>query len=184
MKPSDFQQHLQNTKNFLSNELNNIRTGRATSALVENIEVAAYEGSPALPIKELGSIAKISPQMLSITPWDKSIIAKIEKAVRDAGKGLNPVNDGENVKVPVPPVTEERRKELIKDVSRVLEDAKISIRTLRQNAMKAYEEQEENGVISEDDLFREKKRIEDEIKKTNDALEEMADLKKKEVMQV
>jgi ribosome recycling factor len=184
MKQEDINRHLGDTKQFLSSELARLRTGRATTAMVEDILVEAYAGSPLLPIRELATIASPDPQSLLITPWDKSILEKIETAILKSNKGLNPVNEGSDIRVPVPALTEETRKEMAKEVGAYVEQAKIRARNIRQDAMKSIEEQEENGVISEDDMFRLKKQVEETISKTNTELEEMGKTKTAEIMKV
>jgi len=184
MKPEDFQNHLTNIKKFLEDELAKLRVGRAAPALVEDIRVEAYPGSEPMPIKELGSVSVPDSQSITIAPWDKSVLKKIEDAIRNSGKGLNPINEGELIRVPVPPLTEERRREMSKEVSKIVEQAKIRVRTLRQDAIKAVEEQEDNGVISEDDMAREKKDIEANVQRTNSELDEMGTVKSAEIMRI
>jgi ribosome recycling factor len=184
MKQEDLTKHLQDIKSHLSDELSHIRTGRAAVALIEDIRVEAYVGSPAMPINELATITVPEPQSLLISPWDKTILKKIETAIVASGKGLNPVNEGAGLRINVPMLTEDRRKELAKEISNHVEQAKIKVRNIRQDAMKSLEEQEENGVISEDDMFRSKKQVEESIAKANDDLEEMGKAKTAEVMTV
>lgn len=184
MKSEDLHNHLNGIKNFLSDELGKLRVGRAAPALVEEIKVQAYAGSESMAIKELGSVSVPDSQSITIAPWDKSVLKKIEDAIRNSGKGLNPINEGDQIRVPVPPLTEERRREMAKEVSKIVEQAKIRVRTIRQDAIKSVEEQEDNGVISEDDMNREKKDIEAQIKAINDELDKMGEEKSAEIMRV
>lgn len=184
MKTADFHEHLAGVRKYLADELSKLRVGRASAGLVEDIMVEAYAGSAPLPIKELGSVQIPDAQSILITPWDKSVLASIEKAIRDSGKGLNPVNEGDNLRIPVPPLTEERRKGMAKEISQLVEQAKIRVRTLRKDVIKSVEEQEDNGVISEDDMNRQKKEIEAKIADINKELEEMGDQKAAEVMTI
>ena len=184
MKSEDFQNHLSNIKKFLCDELGKLRVGRAVPSLIEDIKVEAYAGSEAMPIKELGSVSVPDAQSITISPWDKSILRKIEDAIRNSGRGLNPINEGELIRVPIPPLTEERRREMAKEVSKIVEQAKIRVRTLRQDVIKSIEEQETNGVISEDDMERQKKAVEADIKKINEELEEMGQAKSAEILEV
>lgn len=184
MKSDDFQNHLSNIKKFLSDELTKLRVGRAVPSLVEDIRVEAYAGSEAMPIKELGSVSVPDAQSITVAPWDKSILKKIEDAIRNSGRGLNPINEGEQIRIPVPPLTEERRRDMTKEVSKTVEQAKIRVRTLRQDVIKSIEEQEDNGVISEDEMEREKKSVEAEIKKINEELEDMGQVKSAEIMDI
>src|SRR3989338_3786182 len=182
MKHEDFISHITGVRSFLSSELNKIRTGRATASLVEDIKVDAYEGSASLPLNELASVSVPDSQTILISPWDKSVIKKIEAAIKSCEKGLNPINDGVNLRVPVPAITEDRRKGLAKEISALVEGAKIKIRTLRQDVIKSIEEQQDNVVISEDDMYRMKKDIEADVSKANMELERMGQEKEDEVM--
>ncbi len=184
MKQDKLDEHLTSVKEYLTNELVKIRTGRATATIVEDILVDAYEGSDPLPIKELGTISTPDAQTILISPWDKSVLKKIEEAILKEDNGLNPVNDGEFIRVPIPPLTEERRTEIAKEVSKYVENAKIRVRTIRQDAMKSIEEMQDSGVISEEDMYREKKAIEEKISSVNKELEEMGKKKKEEIMQI
>ena len=182
MKHEDLVSHITNVRNFLSSELNKIRTGRASASLVEDIKVDAYEGSAPLPLNELASVSVPDSQTILISPWDKSVIKKIEVAIKSCEKGLNPINDGVNLRVPIPAITEDRRKDLTKEISALVEQAKIKIRTIRQDVIKSVEEQQNNGVISEDDMYRMKKDIEADVSKANMELERMGQEKEDEVM--
>ena len=184
MKQEDFSEHLQKIQTFLKDEFSKLRAGRASTSVVEDVLVNAYEGSDPMPIKELGSVNIPDAQSIVIVPWDKGVLKNIESAIRDSGKGLNPVNEGDQIRVPIPPLTEDRRKEMAKEISRLVEQAKIRVRTLRQDVIKAVEEQETNGVISEDEMFRLKKEIESKVSNANKNLEEMGEVKEAELMKV
>lgn len=184
MKQEDFLKHIESTKEFLADELSKIRTGRASTALIEDIKVEAYGGADPLPLRELASISIPEPQTILITPWDKSITGKIETAITKSGKGFNPVNDGEHVRIPIPALNEERRMQIGKEISALVEKAKIRLRTLRQDMIKSVEEQQDNGVITEDDMFREKKQVDEEISLANKEFDSMGELKTQEVMKV
>lgn len=184
MKEDKFQEHIESIKQFLADELSKLRVGRASASLVEDIKVEAYAGTEPMPLKELAGVTVPDAQSVVITAWDKSVMKNIETAIRESGKGLNPVNEGDQIRVPVPPLTEDRRKEMVKDISGLVEQAKIRVRTLRQDAIKSIEEQEENGVISEDDMYRQKKDIESSVSSVNEVLESMGKEKEVEVMKV
>lgn len=184
MKIEDLKDHLNKTKVHLKEELAKVRTGKANAAILDDVKVNAYEGSDPLTVKEVGTVTVPDSQSILITPWDKSLLKKIEEAVRNSKLGLNPINEGEHIRIPVPALTEERRLEMTKHVSQIVEQAKISVRTLRQNAIKAAEEMEDNGIISEDDLTRSKKEIEDVISKTNKDLDVMGEEKKQELLKI
>lgn len=184
MKKEDLQNHLAKIKEDLGTELAQIRTGRASAAILDGIVVEAYPGTPPMPINELGTVSVPDAQSVLISPWDKSVLKKIEDAIRKSNRGINPVNEGEVLRIPVPPMTEEARKEKAKEVSKKVEDAKIKVRMIRQDVIKSVEEMEDNGVISEDDMHREKESIEKLIKEINTTLEEMGKKKEIELLQI
>ncbi|MFZ6032822.1 MAG: ribosome recycling factor [Melioribacter sp.] len=163
-------------------EITKIRTGKATTALLDGIKVEYY-GSMS-PLNQVANVTVLDAHTLSITPWDKSVIGAIEKAIMTADLGLNPVNDGTNIKVPIPPLTEERRKELVKLVKKFGEDAKIALRNVRRDANDHLKKMEKNKEITEDQL----KDLEKEVQKVTDEhiakVDEMIKHKEKEIMQV
>ncbi|MFH1407763.1 MAG: ribosome-recycling factor [Patescibacteria group bacterium] len=180
----DLPAKLQSTKDYLISELSTIRAGRANISLIENVLVEAYPGTPRLTLKELATLSILDAQTLMVSPWDKSILSKIVSAISSSGTGLSPVADGDNVKVPVPSLTEERRGELAKIVSKKVEDAKIAVRTIRQDAMRSLDEQKENSKISEDEYFKGREEVEDKVRKETLGLENIGKAKKEEVMRV
>lgn len=147
----------------LERELATIRTGRATPALIEHIKVE-YAGS-ALTLNQLASISTPEAKLLIIQPWDKGSIVSIEKAILKSDLGLNPTNDGSVIRLSLPPLTEERRQELIKLVRRRIEESKITIRNLRREAMSELKGLEKNKDISQD----EHKRAQDHLQKLTDS---------------
>lgn len=183
MKLNEVKEKLTQTQNHYKEQLNGIKTGTASSGMVENIKVEAYEGSQ-LTIKELATISIPNNSLIVITPWDKSVVSAIEKAVRESSGNFNPAVDGDSVKVPIPALTEEQRGSYVKLAKEKLEEAKISVRNIRQNAFKALDEQEDNGVISEDEKERQRKAYDDAIKSANDSLQKMFSDKEKELMTV
>jgi ribosome recycling factor len=163
-------------------EIAKIRTGKATTALLDGIKVNYY-GNPT-PLNQVANITVLDAHTLSITPWDKSVIQEIDKAIQSADLGLNPVNDGTNIKVPIPPLTEERRKELVKLVKKYAEDAKIAVRNVRRDANEHLKKSEKNKEISEDerdDLLDEVQKLTDEHIKE---IDEITAVKEKEIMEV
>jgi len=166
----------------LKGELSQIRSGRATTSLVEEVKVMAY-GSE-MKIRELGTISTPDAQMILISPWDKSLIKEIEHAIREQNPGLNPVPDSQVVKVPVPPLTEERRKEFVKLVNDKAEAAKHSMRNIRQDAMKDIDNSFANKEITEDDKFVAKEEVEGVMKEVHAKIEELVSQKTNELMTV
>jgi ribosome recycling factor len=163
-------------------ELATIRTGRANKTLLDNVRVD-YHGTP-MPVEQLGTMTVPDPTMIVIAPWDPSAVALIDKAIRTADLGLNPTNDGKVVRVPIPSLTEERRKDLVKQLHKVLENHRTAIRNIRRDLKEAIEKLEKEKKISEDD----KKRSLDELEKLSHAetkkIEDLSAAKEKEVMQI
>lgn len=162
--------------------LQTIRTSRATPAVVDDVRVHAY-GS-LMRIQELASIHAPEPQMLVIQPWDKTVVKAIEAAIRESQLHLNPVVDGEMIRIPFPPLTEERRRELNTYVAQAVEDARIGIRQQREEMMKELKTKEKNGDISEDERFRTEKEIQQQIDRYNQRIKEMGEAKEKEIMTI
>jgi ribosome recycling factor len=163
-------------------ELATIRTGRANATLLDNVRVD-YHGTP-MPVNQLGSMTVPDPTMIVIAPWDPSAVALIDKAIRMADLGLNPTNDGKVVRVPIPSLTEERRKDLVKQLHKVLENHRTAVRNIRRDLKEAIEKLEKEKKISED----EKKRALDELEKLSHSetkkIEDLSAAKEKEVMQI
>ncbi len=163
-------------------ELSKIRTGKATTALLDGIKVDYY--GTMTPISQLANISVLDAHTLSITPWDKSMVSNIDKAILEANLGFNPVSDGTNLKIPVPPLNEERRKEFVKLVKKFGEDCKVAIRNVRRDANEHLKREEKNKKISEDQL----KEFEDKVQKfTDEHIQKIDDLlkhKEKEIMEV
>lgn len=158
------------------------RTGRATVNMLDPVRVAAY-GSD-MPLNQLAQVHASDAQLLTVQPFDPSIMNDIEKAIRSAGLGLNPQNDGKMIRIPVPPLTEERRREMVKHLHKILEDHRTAIRNVRRDGNEAIKKAMKDKKITEDD---EKKAL-DEVQKLTDAeikkMEEMAGAKEKELMTV
>jgi ribosome recycling factor len=163
-------------------ELGSIRTGRANAALLDQIRVD-YHGT-AMPVNQLGTVHVPDPMTIVVSPWDPSAVALIDKAIRTSDLGLNPANDGKVVRIPIPPLTEDRRKDLVKHLHKVLENHRTAARNIRRDLKEAIERLEKEKKISEDD----KKRSLDELEKlTHSETKKMEDLsaaKEKEVMEL
>ena len=163
-------------------ELTATRTGRASVNMLDTIHVDCYGSS--MPLNQIAQVHAPDPQMITVQPFDPSVMSAIEKAIRSAGLGLNPMNDGKIVRVPVPPLTGERRKELVKHLSKVLEEHRTAVRNIRREGNEAIKKALKDKKITEDEergsLDQIQKLTDDEIKK----MEEMAKSKEKEIMQV
>ncbi|HBG08650.1 MAG: ribosome recycling factor [Limnochordia bacterium] len=159
-----------------------VRTGRANPALLDRIMVSYY-GTPT-PLNQMASVSVPEPRMLVITPWDKSSIKDIEKAILTSDLGLVPNNDGSVIRLAIPPLTEERRKELVRLVRKDAEDHRVAVRNIRRDLNEAAKKLEKDGEISEDDL----RRAQDDIQKLTDRfieqIDELLKAKEKEIMEV
>ncbi|MEJ2194829.1 MAG: ribosome recycling factor [Ignavibacteriaceae bacterium] len=163
-------------------ELTKIRTGKATTALLDGIKVDYY-GS-LVPLNQVSNISVLDAHTLSITPWEKPMVAVIEKAIQEANLGFNPVSDGTNLKVPVPPPNEERRKDLVKLVKKFGEEAKIAVRNIRRDANDHLKKDQKDKKLSEDQLLD----AEDEVQKLTDThtklIDDILKHKEEEIMEV
>jgi len=181
MKISDVKTKLSQTVEYLKDELSSIRTGQSSTSLVENISIDAY-GSK-MKLVELANLSS-DGGVIVITPWDKTNIDAIAASITKSDLGLTPNSDNERILINVPQLTEERRVEFTKLVGEKVEGAKISVRNIRQDALKSLDEMEDTGVISEDEKNSQKKQIEDEVKSTNEVLIKFGEDKKKALMTV
>lgn len=163
-------------------ELATIRTGRANSGLVEGIKVNCYETS--MPLKQLASISTPGPRIISIQPWDQSIVADIEKAILASDLGITPNTDGKAIRISVPQLTKERRDELSKVARRIAEEGKISLRTARRTANEDIDRLEKDKIISEDDKFKYKDRVQKLIDKYSKEVDAQYASKEKEIQEV
>lgn len=166
----------------LANELKKVHIGRANTGLVENILVSAY-GQPT-PIKALANISVPEPNQIAITPWDKDQLGAIETAIRESELSLSLVNDGNAVRVTLPPMTEERRQELVRQINKMVEEARIELRNLRHEALEKLKKEVEAGEATEDDKYKITQELDELIKKYNDEADKIARDKEAEVMKV
>lgn len=166
----------------LSDELKGIRTGRASAGLLDRIMVEYY--GTQTPLKQLANINVPEPQLITITPWDKSTIPAIEKAIMGSDLGVTPSNDGNIIRLSLPPLTEERRKELTKVVHHFGEEAKVAVRNVRRESIEEFKHLQKDGKISEDDLYREQDHIQKITDQHTNKVDELVKNKEKEVMTV
>jgi ribosome recycling factor len=163
-------------------ELASVRTGRASTALLDHIKVEYY-GTPT-PLNQVATLGVPDPNLITIQPWDASLVGAIDKAIRSSDLGLNPVNDGKLLRVPIPPLTEERRKELVKHLHKVLENHRTAVRNIRRDANEALKKLYKDKKISEDE---EKRALEDVQKLTDEFIEKLDGLgkaKEKEILEI
>ena len=176
------QEKMQKAINAMENEFKAIRAGRASAAVLDRI-VVDYYGTPT-PINQMAAISTPEARMLQIQPYDASTLKSIEKAIQASDLGINPSNDGRIIRLVFPPLTEERRRELAKEVAKVCEDGKVAIRSVRRDAIDKYKTMKKNGELTEDDL----KKSETEVQKLTDKFCKMADdaaaAKSKEISEI
>lgn len=170
------------TLEALRTELSKVRTGKATTALLDGVKVDYYGNLT--PINQVGNITVLDPHTLSVTPWDKSMVQAVDKAILEANLGFNPISDGTNLKIPIPLLTEERRKDFVKIVKKFGEDSKVAIRNVRRDANDHLKKQQKDKKMSEDEL----KQAEDEVQKLTDqhikTIDEILKHKEAEIMEV
>ncbi|MBI4049683.1 MAG: ribosome recycling factor [Candidatus Doudnabacteria bacterium] len=166
----------------LRSELKTVRTGRASAQLVEHLEVEYY--GTKTPLIQLAQIAVPEPRSITIQPYDKQALKEIEKAVQTSNLGINPINDGTYIRLNIPPMTEERRKELVKVVAQMAERTRVSIRNIREEIWKEIQKQENEGKISEDDKIGAKEDLQKMVDKFNEQIKKLADAKEQEVLTI
>ncbi len=159
---ADIQRRMHGAVEALKHDLGGLRTGRANTALLDPVSVEVYGSN--MPLNQVATVSAPEPRMLSVQVWDKSNIGPVEKAIRNAGLGINPVVDGQNIRLPIPDMTEERRKELSKLAHQYAEKAKIAVRNVRRDGNDALKQDEKKNEINEDD----RKRRENEVQKLTD----------------
>ncbi|MEW4448304.1 ribosome recycling factor [Qipengyuania sp. JC766] len=177
---SDIERRMQGAVESLKGDLAGLRTGRANTSLLDPVQVEVYGAM--MPLNQVATVSAPEPRMLSVQVWDKSNVNAVEKGIAHANLGLNPMQDGQTLRIPMPDLTEERRKELAKVAGTYSENAKIAIRNVRRDGMEALKEDEKKKEISEDD----RKRGEDEVQKLTDKYvaeaESAAQAKEKEIL--
>jgi ribosome recycling factor len=177
---ADLQRRMHGAVEALKHDLGGLRTGRASTTLLDPITVEVYGAN--MPLNQVATVSAPEPRLLSVQVWDRSNVGPVEKAIRSAGLGLNPMTDGQNIRLPIPDLTEERRKELAKLAGQYAEKAKIAARNVRRDGMDALKQDEKKGEISED----ERKKLESEVQKlTDDTIKDIdatAAAKEKEIL--
>ena len=166
----------------LANELATLRVGRANPLMVENILVEVY--GTKLPLKQMASVTVPEARTLLIQPWDKTVAKDIEKSIILANIGINPVNEGTQIRLTVPALTEESRKELVKSVNEKMEKSRVSLRQVRDKVREEISKKEKNKEITEDDRFDLQKKLDELIKNYNEKIKELSDKKEQEIMTI
>ena len=178
----DLTKRMEGAISSLNHDLAGLRTGRASASLLDPVMVEAYGQS--MPINQVGTVNVPEARMVSVQVWDKSMVGPVEKAIREAGLGLNPVVDGQNLRIPLPELNEERRKQLVKLAHTYAENARIAIRNVRRDGMDTLKKAEKDGDISQDDSRREADRVQKLTDETIAAVDHLLVEKEKEIMQV
>jgi ribosome recycling factor len=178
----DQRERIQKTLEHFRQELMSVRTGRASLHQLDGVKVDYY-GTPT-PLNQVATLAIADARLITVKPWEKSLIPAIDKAIRDANLGLNPMSDKDLVRVPVPPLTEERRREIVKQVKHKGEEEKLAIRNERRDAKELVEQAEKDGEISADEAKKTLEKVQKETDEGVKRIDEMVAAKEKEVMQV
>ena len=177
---SDLNRRMHGALEALRHDLGGLRTGRASTALLDPVHVEVYGSS--MPLNQVATVSTPEPRMLSVQVWDRSNVQPVEKAIRNAGLGINPIVDGQVIRLPIPELTEERRKELAKLVGQYAEKARIAVRNVRRDGMEHLKQDEKKHPISED----EHKKLEHDVQKLTDdtikEIDELAQAKEKEIL--
>ncbi len=182
MNINDFKEDFSKAIEFYKTDITGLRTGRATAAMVENVTVEAY--GVRQPLKAVASISILDPKTLMLDPWDKSVLANVEKGIRDANLGINPVNDGRGIRLSLPELTVERRQELIKILRERTETARIAIRKVREDIKDMILSEEQDNNIAEDEKFRLMEELDKAVKDYNEKIKEIGEKKEEEISTV
>ena len=181
MNLDQIKQRMDGAVEALRKEFSGLRTGRASTSLLDTVQVDAY-GS-AMPLNQVGTVGVPEPRLLTVQVWDKGLVKAVEKAIRDAGLGLNPQPDGQLVRVPVPDLSQERRQELIKIAGRYAEQARVAVRHVRRDAMDALKKAQKDG-LSEDEHKTQSEKVQKQTDETIKKVDEVLAHKEKEISHV
>ena len=178
----DLRRRMDGAIEVLRKEFGGLRTGRASASLLEPVQVNAYGGN--VPLSQVASVNVPEPRMISVQVWDRSVVKAVDKAIREAGLGLNPQTEGQTIRVPIPELNEERRRELTRVAAKYAEDARVAVRKVRQHGIEALRRLEKEGEISQD----EQRKVQQEIQRLTDdhikRIDETLAQKDKEILQV
>lgn len=171
-----------NALEHFKRDIGSLRTGRANTAIIEGVMVEAYGAQT--PLVGVANISVADARSIIVSPWDKGVVKDVEKSIIEANLGLGVVNEGDKIRLTIPAMTEENRKELVKRLNEKTEQAKVSVRQVREAIKQSIEKAEKDKAISEDDRFRFMEELEAEVKKVNDELKTVRDKKEKDVMTI
>ena len=176
------EEKMQKTVHVLTSEYASIRAGRANPAVLDKITVDYY-GTPTA-INQLAAVSVTEARTLTIQPWDGSVVKAVEKAIQTSDLGINPQSDGKTIRIMFPPLTEDRRREIVKDVSKMAEEAKIAVRSIRRDAIDKLKAMKKSSEITEDDLKSSEKKMQDMTDKFCKEVETLSEKKQKEIMEI
>ena len=179
---NDMKSHMEKTLGVLKNEFQKIRTGRASTGILDSVKVDYYGNLSS--ISQVATLAVPEPRTITIAPWEAKIIPAIEKAILNANIRLTPSNDGKTIRLNLPPLTEERRKEIVKDLKKKAEEDKVALRNIRRDAIDRLKKLEKDKAITEDDLKKYEKEVQEITKSFEAKMDEAVSHKEKEVMEV
>ena len=175
-------ERMQRRINHLIDEFKTIRAGRANPAVLDKVNVDYY-GTPT-PINQLAAVSVTEARTLTIQPWDASVLRKIEKAIQMSDIGINPQNDGKIIRLIFPPLTEDKRKEIAKDIAHIAEDCKVQIRNVRRHTIEKLKKMKKDGELTEDDLKEGEKKVQKSTDNFIKEVDSLAEKKKKEIMEI
>lgn len=178
----DMKSHMEKTLGVLKNEFQKIRTGRASTGILDSVKVDYYGNLSS--ISQVATLAVPEPRTITIAPWEAKIIPAIEKAILNANIGLTPSNDGKTIRLNLPPLTEERRKDIVKDLKKKAEEDKVALRNIRRDAIDRLKKLEKDKAITEDELKKSEKEVQEITKGFEAKIDEAVTHKEKEVMEV
>lgn len=181
-KMDEYAKRMDGAITALRHEFHGLRTGRASAALLDPITVDAY--GAVTPLNQVASVTAPEPRMLSVQIWDKAVVGAVDKAIRAAGLGLNPIVDGMTLRIPIPPLTGERRTELAKLAGKYAEQARVAVRNVRRDAMEHLKRLEKEGQISKDDLKKRETQVQQVVDKHVSDIDGLVATKEEEIMQV
>jgi ribosome recycling factor len=179
---ADLRQAIEKAKEALRRELSKLRTGRAHAGMLDTLRVDYYGSST--PISQMATVNAPEARLITVKPWDKSQVQAVEKAIRESDLGLNPQSDGEVIRIPIPALSEERRKDLVKVAKKHGEDCKVSVRKARHEALDLLSEIKDDGGASEDEVERAKKKAEEIVAEAGQSVDQIISQKEKEILTI
>ncbi len=178
---SETEEHMKKSIEMAETELASIRTGKASPAILDSIKVDYY--GTMVPLKQVANISVPDAKLITVQPWEKPMVGEVVKAIQSSNLGLNPLSDGSFIRVPLPPLTEERRRDLVKTIKHLIEEGKIAIRNIRRDANEKVKKLEKDHEISEDDYHKYHKEVQELTDNSIKELDEVFQVKEKEIME-